>query len=311
VALAQNDGQDQREGRWRRDGGQQQDGGDRGQAQARQPQVQQQTQNANDGQRRGGAWQGSGQAPAQNAGQSSSRNADWGAYYRANPDLQREYEANRQNYQRNGESTDAYAQRHYREHGQSEGRALPQTSGGGDRNGGRDWNNSGDRNNGRDWNNGGDRNNGRDWNNGRNDRGDRGDRNSGRDWNNGGNDRGGRDRSGDRGRNDNGRWNDRYGNGQWNGRSWQGRDYRRAYNAERRFRAGAYNRPNGWYYRRWTLGSILPSLFFSQNYWLDDYSAYGLPYPPPGAVWVRYGNDALLVDEWSGEVIQVIYGMFY
>ena len=33
--------------------------------------------------------------------------------------------------------------------------------------------------------------------------------------------------------------------------------------------------------------------------------------PPPGTVWVRYGNDALLIDRYSGEVIQVVYGIFY
>lgn len=317
VALAQSD-QGQRQGRWNRDGG--------GQSSQPQPQQQPQVQQQAQGQRRGGAWQGSGQASGQSAGQSSSRSADWGAYYRNNPDLQREYESHRQTYQQNGESPEAYAQRHYREHGQSEGRALPQSTGGGST-GGRDWNNGGDRNNGRDDRNGG----GRDWNNGGNDRNgarDWNDRNNGRDLNNGRNDRSGSDWNRDRNdrngadwnrdRNDRDgrfsesrRWNNRYGNGQWNGRSWQGRDYRRAYNADRRFRAGSYNRPSGWYYRRWTLGSILPSLFFSQNYWLDDYTSYGLPFPPPGAVWVRYGNDAILVDEWSGEIIQVVYNIFY
>jgi len=38
---------------------------------------------------------------------------------------------------------------------------------------------------------------------------------------------------------------------------------------------------------------------------------YGLPYAPPGAVWVRYWNDALLVDTWSGEVIDVIPDFFW
>ena len=38
---------------------------------------------------------------------------------------------------------------------------------------------------------------------------------------------------------------------------------------------------------------------------------YGLPAPPYGAVWVRVGNDALLVDEDSDEVITVEYSVFY
>ena len=33
--------------------------------------------------------------------------------------------------------------------------------------------------------------------------------------------------------------------------------------------------------------------------------------PPPGTVWVRYGRDALLIDRYTGEVIQVEYSVFY
>lgn len=33
--------------------------------------------------------------------------------------------------------------------------------------------------------------------------------------------------------------------------------------------------------------------------------------PPPDAVWVRYGPDALLVDRMTGEIIRVQYGVFY
>jgi len=86
---------------------------------------------------------------------------------------------------------------------------------------------------------------------------------------------------------------------------------RRAFNAPRHFHAGNYRRPSGWYYRRWNYGDYLPALFFAQSYWLEDYADYNLTYPPPGTVWVRYGNDALLVDQDSGEVIQVVYGIFY
>ena len=41
------------------------------------------------------------------------------------------------------------------------------------------------------------------------------------------------------------------------------------------------------------------------------YGYYGLPYPPPGTVWVRYGDDALLIDQYTGEIVEVIYGLFY
>lgn len=89
------------------------------------------------------------------------------------------------------------------------------------------------------------------------------------------------------------------------------RDYHRNFNASRRFRAPSYHRPSGWYYRRWTFGQILPSLFWAQQYWLNDYISYDLPPPPPGAVWVRYGNDAILIDRYSGEIITVEYDVFY
>jgi len=32
--------------------------------------------------------------------------------------------------------------------------------------------------------------------------------------------------------------------------------------------------------------------------------------PPDGYVWVRYGDDALLIDEYSGDIIQVEYDVF-
>lgn len=89
------------------------------------------------------------------------------------------------------------------------------------------------------------------------------------------------------------------------------RDYHRSFQASRRFHAGSYRRPSGWYYRRWTYGQTLPSLFWGQNYWLNDYIDYDLPPPPPGAVWVRYGDDALLIDRYSGEIISAQYGVFY
>lgn len=87
---------------------------------------------------------------------------------------------------------------------------------------------------------------------------------------------------------------------------------RRAFNAPRHYRHGRYHRPHGWYAHRWSFGEFLPSLFFSsRSYWISDYSDYDLPYPPPGTRWVRYGDDALLIDRYNGEIIQVVYGIFY
>ncbi len=89
------------------------------------------------------------------------------------------------------------------------------------------------------------------------------------------------------------------------------RDFHRNFQASRRFRGPDYRRPAGWYDHRWVFGEFLPSAFWARDYWLDDFAAYDLPPPPYGAVWVRVGNDALLIDQDSGEVITVEYGVFY
>ena len=89
------------------------------------------------------------------------------------------------------------------------------------------------------------------------------------------------------------------------------RNYHRNFNAARRFHAPTYVRPAGFYARRWTWGMTLPPLFWARQYWLTDYMAYDLPPPPFGAIWVRVGDDALLIDQYSGMIIEVDYGVFY
>lgn len=87
--------------------------------------------------------------------------------------------------------------------------------------------------------------------------------------------------------------------------------YRHNYRAQKRYRAAPYVRPQGWYFNRWIYGDILPALFWSRSYWLTDFWLFGLPVPPRGYVWVRYGDDALLVQISSGVILQVIYQVFY
>jgi Ni/Co efflux regulator RcnB len=55
----------------------------------------------------------------------------------------------------------------------------------------------------------------------------------------------------------------------------------------------------------------LPSIFWANNYWINDYYDYGLGAPPPGTVWVRYGSDAILIDRYTGEILEVVYDQFY
>ncbi|BCA58538.1 hypothetical protein HMP06_1307 [Sphingomonas sp. HMP6] len=130
----------------------------------------------------------------------------------------------------------------------------------------------------------------------------------------------------------NGRQDDRRGyssnynrgwDGNWNGnnRNWN-RDWRRDnrynYNVYRNqnrniFRLPRYYAPNGWGYgyRRFSIGFTLSSILFNQNYWIDDADYYRLP-PAYGPYrWVRYYNDALLVDIRTGYVVDTVYDIFW
>ena len=50
---------------------------------------------------------------------------------------------------------------------------------------------------------------------------------------------------------------------------------------------------------------------FAQNYWISDPYYYDLP-PAYGPYrWVRYYNDALLVDVYTGQVVDSVYNIFW
>lgn len=69
--------------------------------------------------------------------------------------------------------------------------------------------------------------------------------------------------------------------------------------------------PNGWAYRRWVVGAILPPLFLAPAYYYADWATLGLDPPQPGFQWVRYGPDLLLVNVTTGAVVDTVYGVFY
>lgn len=111
----------------------------------------------------------------------------------------------------------------------------------------------------------------------------------------------------------------RFGNGfrgTWN-RDWR-RDNRwnwqsyRSYNRDI-FRLPRYYAPYGWSYgyRRFSIGYTLNSILFDQRYWISDPYYYRLPEAYYPYEWVRYYDDALLVDVETGEVVDVVYGIFY
>jgi len=89
------------------------------------------------------------------------------------------------------------------------------------------------------------------------------------------------------------------------------RDFHRDFRASHRFQIRSYRRPAGWYSHRWAFGEFLPAAFWVRDYWLIDFADYDLPPPPYGAIWVRVDRDALLIDEDSGEIITVVYDVFY
>ncbi|WP_242150758.1 RcnB family protein [Sphingomonas sp. BAUL-RG-20F-R05-02] len=112
----------------------------------------------------------------------------------------------------------------------------------------------------------------------------------------------------------------------WNGRDNGGRDWNRGwrqdnrynYNAYRSSNRGAYHlpryyAPSGWGYgyRRFGVGLTLDSILYNQSYWIDDAADYRLP-PAYGPYrWVRYYNDALLVDIYTGRVVDTVYDIFW
>jgi Ni/Co efflux regulator RcnB len=103
------------------------------------------------------------------------------------------------------------------------------------------------------------------------------------------------------------------GSSSWN-RDWRNdrrydwRNYREHHRST--FHLGIYYDPFGYGYQQFDIGYRLFPGYFGQQYWIDP-QLYQLPYPPPGTQWIRYWNDAVLVDIYSGEVIDVIRDFFW
>lgn len=139
----------------------------------------------------------------------------------------------------------------------------------------------------------------------------RGDRNERRDnWQ----DRRGRDEP-----RDDRRWRDRDGR-RWDGDrdhdrrdrpQWERRRYPPIYNSPSRYRWSGWRSPPGFYVRSWRYGEILPRAWYGSEYRLTDWWSYGLPEPPYGYEWVRVGADVVLVDIYTGEIVQVVRLVFW
>jgi hypothetical protein len=84
------------------------------------------------------------------------------------------------------------------------------------------------------------------------------------------------------------------------------------YFARQRYSLGFYAYPRGYSTRLWLAGEWLPPAFFIDGrYDLDNYWVYELYEPPLGCRWTRVGNDALLIDEETGEVLDAVYDLFW
>lgn len=105
--------------------------------------------------------------------------------------------------------------------------------------------------------------------------------------------------------------NNRRWNTSWrNDRRYDWRSHRTRYSNN--YRLGRYHVPyNNWSYRRLSIGFSLWPLFYSNQYWINDPWQYRLPDVYGPYRWVRYYDDALLVDIHSGEVVDVIYDFFW
>jgi hypothetical protein len=78
------------------------------------------------------------------------------------------------------------------------------------------------------------------------------------------------------------------------------------------FRLGRYYSPYSNYrYSRLSISFRLGSLFYGSRYWINDPWQYRLPEAYGPYRWVRYYDDALLVDTYTGEVVDVIYDFFW
>lgn len=86
------------------------------------------------------------------------------------------------------------------------------------------------------------------------------------------------------------------------------RDYRRAHPDA--YRGARYVGPRGYAYRPVAVGYRFQPQYYSQRYWIDP-ARYRLGPVAGNQRWIRYGNDAVLVDMRSGRTIRVYDRFFF
>ena len=101
----------------------------------------------------------------------------------------------------------------------------------------------------------------------------------------------------------------------WN-RSWRNDNrynwHRYRAQNRRHYNLGRYYAPyRNYSYRRIGIGFSLGSLFFGSRYQINDPWSYRLPQTYGPYRWVRYYDDVLLVNTYTGEVVDVIHDFFW
>jgi hypothetical protein len=156
-----------------------------------------------------------------------------------------------------------------------------------------------------------------DWRDGR--------RDSGRDWRD--NRRGDNRQWRDNRRGDNRQWRDnrRGQQGAYNQGFRDGARWDRGWRNDRRYNWFSFRQSNriifapgpyfapfaGHFYRPVGIGFFLDPLFFQPRFFLNDPWAFRLPPAGDRFRWVRYYDDVLLVDIFTGEVVDVIENFFW
>ncbi|MDE0879226.1 MAG: RcnB family protein [Sphingomonas bacterium] len=105
-------------------------------------------------------------------------------------------------------------------------------------------------------------------------------------------------------------------NNGWQGNGWQGNNTPTVRVGGSRWGSnvgghwwGGVNAPGGWNaYRRPVRGYVLPSYWISPRFYVNNWSGYGLRQPTAGYRWVRYYDDAVLIDN-RGSVYDVADGI--
>jgi hypothetical protein len=108
-------------------------------------------------------------------------------------------------------------------------------------------------------------------------------------------------------------WN-RGDQGGWN-RGWRN-DRRYNWQGWRNEHRGIYRLPPyqarfGYSYRRWYPGYRWDPWYYSSTFWIADPWYYRLPPAEEPYRWVRYYDDAVLVDIYTGEIVDIIYNFFW